>query len=172
MLGGFLHICTYTCTIYCGLWPPDNTSCIFLTWYQSPGRVPPSHAPATRVYQLPLFFSTVVFFTAVGLPWTSLGGRPSLICPVPWWPPVSDPAAPSLVSARSPLGLRSASSWWRRFRPGSAATAWDLVAALVPGGILVPRSAATAWIGRHYRPELVAVSCCCLGVDPGVRSEI
>jgi hypothetical protein len=35
MLGGFLHICTYTCTIYCGLWPPDNTSCIFLTWYQS-----------------------------------------------------------------------------------------------------------------------------------------
>jgi hypothetical protein len=35
MLGGFLHICTCTCTIYCGLWPPDNTSCIFLTWYQS-----------------------------------------------------------------------------------------------------------------------------------------
>jgi hypothetical protein len=32
---GFLHICTCTCTIYCGLWPPDNTSCIFLTWYQS-----------------------------------------------------------------------------------------------------------------------------------------
>jgi hypothetical protein len=37
MLGGFLHICTGTCTIYCGLWPPDNTSCIFLTWYQSLG---------------------------------------------------------------------------------------------------------------------------------------
>jgi hypothetical protein len=37
MLGGFLHICTCTCTIYCGLWPPDNTSCIFLTWYQSLG---------------------------------------------------------------------------------------------------------------------------------------
>jgi hypothetical protein len=35
ILGGFLHICTCTCTIYCGLWPPDNTSCIFLTWYQS-----------------------------------------------------------------------------------------------------------------------------------------
>jgi hypothetical protein len=34
MLGGFLHICTYTCTIYCGLWPPNNTGCIFLTWYQ------------------------------------------------------------------------------------------------------------------------------------------
>jgi hypothetical protein len=38
MLGGFLHICTTcTCTIYCGLWPSDNTSCIFLTWYQSLG---------------------------------------------------------------------------------------------------------------------------------------
>jgi hypothetical protein len=37
MLGGFLHICTCTCTIYCGLWPPDNTSCTFITWYQSPG---------------------------------------------------------------------------------------------------------------------------------------
>jgi hypothetical protein len=35
MLGGFLHICTCTCTIYYGLWLPDNTSCIFLTWYQS-----------------------------------------------------------------------------------------------------------------------------------------
>jgi hypothetical protein len=34
MLGGFLHICICTCTIYCGLWPADNTSCIFLTWYQ------------------------------------------------------------------------------------------------------------------------------------------
>jgi hypothetical protein len=40
MLGGFLHICTCTCTIYCGLWPPDNTSCIFLIWYQSKVRVP------------------------------------------------------------------------------------------------------------------------------------
>jgi hypothetical protein len=40
MLGAFLHICTCTCTIYCGLWPPDNTSCIFLTWYQSPARIP------------------------------------------------------------------------------------------------------------------------------------
>jgi hypothetical protein len=37
MLGGFLHICTCTCTIYCGLWPPGNTSCTFITWYQSPG---------------------------------------------------------------------------------------------------------------------------------------
>jgi hypothetical protein len=37
MLGSFLHICTCTCTIYCGLWPPDNTSCYCLTWYQSPG---------------------------------------------------------------------------------------------------------------------------------------
>jgi hypothetical protein len=37
MLGGFLYICICTCTIYCGLWPPDNTSCIFLTWYQSIG---------------------------------------------------------------------------------------------------------------------------------------
>jgi hypothetical protein len=37
MLGGYLHICTCTCTIYCGLWPPDNTSCTFITWYQSPG---------------------------------------------------------------------------------------------------------------------------------------
>jgi hypothetical protein len=37
MLGGFLHICTCTSTIYCGLWPLDNTSCIFLTWYQSLG---------------------------------------------------------------------------------------------------------------------------------------
>jgi hypothetical protein len=37
MLGGFLHICTCTCTIYCDLWPPDNTSCTFITWYQSLG---------------------------------------------------------------------------------------------------------------------------------------
>jgi hypothetical protein len=37
MLGGFLHICTCTCTIYYGLWPPDNTSCTFITWYQSLG---------------------------------------------------------------------------------------------------------------------------------------
>jgi hypothetical protein len=35
MLGGFLHICTCTCTIYCGLWPSDNTTSLFLTWYQS-----------------------------------------------------------------------------------------------------------------------------------------
>jgi hypothetical protein len=35
MLGGFLHICTCTCTIYYGLWPLDNTTCLFLTWYQS-----------------------------------------------------------------------------------------------------------------------------------------
>jgi hypothetical protein len=32
---GFLHILhIYTCT-YTGIWPPGNTSCIFLTWYQS-----------------------------------------------------------------------------------------------------------------------------------------
>jgi hypothetical protein len=37
MLGAFLHICTCTYTIYCGLWPPGNTGCIILTWYQSPG---------------------------------------------------------------------------------------------------------------------------------------
>jgi hypothetical protein len=35
MLGAFLHICTCTCTIYCGLWPLDNTTCLFPTWYQS-----------------------------------------------------------------------------------------------------------------------------------------
>jgi hypothetical protein len=37
LLGGFLHI--YALYIYyiCGLWPPDNISCIFMTWYQSPG---------------------------------------------------------------------------------------------------------------------------------------
>jgi hypothetical protein len=29
----YLHLCT----IYCGLWPPGNISCIFLTWYQSIG---------------------------------------------------------------------------------------------------------------------------------------
>jgi hypothetical protein len=40
MLGGFLHICTCTCTIYCDLWTPDNTCCIFLTWYQSKVRHP------------------------------------------------------------------------------------------------------------------------------------
>jgi hypothetical protein len=32
MLGGFLHICTCTYTIYCGLWPPGNTTCLFLTF--------------------------------------------------------------------------------------------------------------------------------------------
>jgi hypothetical protein len=37
MLGSFQHICTCTCTIYCGIWPPDNISCTFITWYQSPG---------------------------------------------------------------------------------------------------------------------------------------
>jgi hypothetical protein len=44
MLGGFLHICTCTCTIYCGIWPPDNTSCIFPTWYQSSRLAPLPHA--------------------------------------------------------------------------------------------------------------------------------
>jgi hypothetical protein len=112
MLGGFLHICIYTCTIYCVLWPSDNTSCIFLTWYQSPARVPRlTHLQLVRINFH--FFSTVVFFTAVGLPWPSLGGRPSLVCPVPWWPPffhyvvcpvpwwppVSGPTAPRFGSA-------------------------------------------------------------------------
>jgi hypothetical protein len=35
MLGGFLHICALYMYYICGLWPPDNVSCIFLTWYQS-----------------------------------------------------------------------------------------------------------------------------------------
>jgi hypothetical protein len=36
MLGGFLHICTCTYTIYCGLWPPDNTSRIFINMVSEP----------------------------------------------------------------------------------------------------------------------------------------
>jgi hypothetical protein len=44
LLGGFLHIYTCTCTIYCGLWPPDNVSCLFLTWYQSIGFFSIPHA--------------------------------------------------------------------------------------------------------------------------------
>jgi hypothetical protein len=59
MLGGFLHICTCNCTIYCGLWLPDNTSCTFITRYQSPGlglifwtrnsSVTPAAAPLLRL---------------------------------------------------------------------------------------------------------------------------
>jgi hypothetical protein len=37
LLGGFLHICVLYIYYICGLWPPDNVSCLFLTWYQSPG---------------------------------------------------------------------------------------------------------------------------------------
>jgi hypothetical protein len=35
LLGGFLYICALYMYYICGLWPPDNVSCIFLTWYQS-----------------------------------------------------------------------------------------------------------------------------------------
>jgi hypothetical protein len=35
LLGGFLHICVMYMYYICGLWPPDNVSCLFLTWYQS-----------------------------------------------------------------------------------------------------------------------------------------
>jgi hypothetical protein len=48
LLGGFLHICTMYMYYICGLWPPDNVGCLFITWYQSPGLGHPPHA-ATRV---------------------------------------------------------------------------------------------------------------------------
>ena len=35
MLGGFLYICSCTCTIYCDLWPLVIQASITLTWYQS-----------------------------------------------------------------------------------------------------------------------------------------
>jgi hypothetical protein len=31
LLGGFLHICALYMYYICGLWPPDNVSCLFLT---------------------------------------------------------------------------------------------------------------------------------------------
>jgi hypothetical protein len=40
LLGGFLHICTLYMYYICGLWPPDNVSCLFPTWYQSIGLAP------------------------------------------------------------------------------------------------------------------------------------
>jgi hypothetical protein len=42
-------------TIYCGLWPPGNTTCLFLTWYQShrllfsQPQPPPAPASCRRV---------------------------------------------------------------------------------------------------------------------------
>jgi hypothetical protein len=48
LLGGFLHICAMYMYYICGLWPPDNVGCLFITWYQSPGLGHPPHA-ATRV---------------------------------------------------------------------------------------------------------------------------
>jgi hypothetical protein len=33
LLGGFLHICALYIYYICGLWPSDNASCLFLTWY-------------------------------------------------------------------------------------------------------------------------------------------
>jgi hypothetical protein len=56
MLGGFLHICTYTCTIYCGLWPLDNTSCIFLT-ASSPANANAEEPETPR--QIPLLAQTL-----------------------------------------------------------------------------------------------------------------
>jgi hypothetical protein len=31
LLGGFLHICALYMYYICGLWPPDNVGCLFIT---------------------------------------------------------------------------------------------------------------------------------------------
>jgi hypothetical protein len=114
MLGGFLHICTCTCTIYCGLWPPDNTSCIFLTWYQSYSFF---FERATRAVSDPISPA----FAAVGPPVAAVGLFFSTDCVgLPWWPPVhrlSPPAAlrfgsASVQSRPVPPAAVSASRNW------------------------------------------------------------
>jgi hypothetical protein len=146
MLGSFLHICTCTCTIYYGLWPPDNTSCTFITWYQSPGlglifsdaqlvrhssRRPSTPAAAA--------FLLAVVLRPSSLPlarWSS-SDRSSL----PFQPPPPASWPPSLLEPdqlKSPLlllfpaGARSAASF-----PGSAEVPAPAGSAWIPIGLLL-----------------------------------
>jgi hypothetical protein len=74
----------------CGLWPPDNVSCIFLTWYQSKvffsGR---ATRPLTGRRRSPSNRPPLFPICPVSSPSPRLGGRPS--SPTSWCRrPVSD----------------------------------------------------------------------------------
>jgi hypothetical protein len=141
MLGGFLHICTCTCTIYCGLWPPDNTSCLFLTWYQSPGLGHPPHA-ATRVDPKFSFF----FFDLVrppSSPAVPVSGRPH---------PRSSRLGPASVPARPQLTDRIKPPADRIGRLQSAQLLTRLASRpLAPPGPVWPLSPSRSPLGRHRR---------------------
>jgi hypothetical protein len=71
----------------------------------------------------------------------------------------------ALVSARSPLAIGRPESIPHR-------SPLRLELAAVVSAWIGRHCLGIGCYGRHYRPELVAVSCWCLSVDPGVRSEI
>jgi hypothetical protein len=102
LLGGFLHICAMYIYYICGLWPPDNVSCIFLTWYQSIGffflyrtrnscsTFDPVYPPSTvELSRRPRRLRRLILGPA---PSPHLGGRPPVAAPfASWigWPPFS-----------------------------------------------------------------------------------
>jgi hypothetical protein len=98
MLGGFLHICALYMYYICGLWPPDNVSCLFLTWYQCYRFFFP-HAQLVRSDPIP----PPPFLQPP--PVTFRPGRP---CPVLAVPATSRSARPSrrLLSASRSRSLR------------------------------------------------------------------
>jgi hypothetical protein len=117
LLGGFLHIYTTYMYYICGLWPPDNVSCIFLTWYQSPVLGHPLHA-ATRAPIRSKNSRCLLFF----------GCRPSSDCPVS----VAPATFLSVAVGRLTAGCRRRSSL---AVCSSSPAAWSssLVATVRPG---------------------------------------
>jgi hypothetical protein len=109
-------------TTYCGLWPPGNTTYLFLTWYQSVrfrssplvaaaaarlGSPPPrptaaatfsSDAPGPLASRTPL--SSVFSAPVLGLLLSSRGPLPP---PLPRTPPVRSPRGPPLQRIGAPV---------------------------------------------------------------------
>jgi hypothetical protein len=112
----------------CGLWPPDNVSCLFLTWYQSPGLGHPPHAATRALIQNFLFLrppsspaiSVVVFHCviSISLSPSRLAGSPSSTSR-----PTSDSAWIGRPPPTSSLGI-GRSFWSGRPRP-CLSRRWD-----------------------------------------------
>jgi hypothetical protein len=127
----------YLCPIHvlyiCGLWPPDNASCLFITWYQSPGLGHP-HAATRALYESCFFFDLVrpppspATLVSVGLDLPAPCLRPYTRESVPQVPPVvwlrsasrpssgSRPARPALISVLVFVALVSISAEARQRR--------------------------------------------------------
>jgi hypothetical protein len=164
LLGGFLHICALYMYYICGLWPPDNVSCLFLTWYQSLGFVSLPHAqllldrrrsffPCRRrsspaaVGLLPVAFP--VFLGSVG--------RPSVAFPA-WIG--SARRLDRIVSADSVCRCRPL-VWFIRSRPpySLATCSVSPPAGLLPGVVRVDRTPRSAAALARTRSRSVPASC-------------